>query len=242
MKIERQDIKTAFLLCSQCEYQNIPAEVDIEHSFSATFTQKMRNLCHNSEKASWRCWNVYRRRVILIAVIVAMLAVLAACAPVIKKLYIEYFVVDNGITYGITFDPEQAASAPKTMETYMCPEYNPDNFNLVEKRCSMSTVTYIWLSDTNGMICYDQYLLPRNASYSSWINIDAENMVRKTTSINGYAVELFIADELNCLVAVWTDNSYVYTTSISSHDTNKIGIVKDIMDSLVAIDPADYTG
>ena len=33
-----------------------------------------------------------------------------------------------------------------------------------------------------------------------------------------------------------------HTANISNCDANKIGIVKDIMDNLVAIDPADYAG
>ena len=243
MRIERAQLKAALLAVALQEYAIIPAEEQIDHTFSHSFRQKARELNTKSQRKAWRCWNIYRRRVILIAVIIAMLATFAACAPIIRRLFIEYFVVDNGITYGITFDPEQAASAPKTMETYMCPEYKPANYDLIEKRCLMSTVTYIWLSkDGSSVICYDQHLIPKDASFSSWINIDAENTTRETTSINGYAVELFIAEELNNLVAVWTDNLYVYTINVSSCASNKIDVVKEIMNSLIAIDPADYTG
>ena len=243
VKVETHQLRIALLAVALQEYADIPAEEQIDHTFSPLFRKKARELNTKSQRKAWRCWNIYRRRVILIAVIVAMLSALAACAPIIRRLYIEYFVVDNGITYGITFDPEQAASAPKTMETYMCPEYKPTNYDIVEKRCLMSTVTYIWLSeDGSSVICYDQHLIPKDASFSSWINIDAENTTRETTSINGYAVELFIAEEHNNLVAVWTDNSYVYTINISSCASNKIDIVKEIMDRLVAVDPADYTG
>ena len=242
MKIDCKDIKTAFLLCSQIEYQDIPEEVNIEHSFSATFSQKMRDLCHNSEKASWRCWNIYRRRVILIAVIIAMLATLAACTPIIKKLYIEYFFVDHGTHYGITFDPEQAAAAPDKCEAYYIPQWSPDGNEPVIKDASANEVVYIWTYKNGGAISYCQLPLPRNPTNSTWMGIDAESSERSSRQINGYKVELFEDKENSYLMALWTDNSYLYTIEISPTDKNSLDTVKTIMDSLVAVDPAEYEG
>ena len=242
MKIDCKDIKTAFLLCSQIEYQDIPEEINIEHSFSATFSQKMRDLCHNSEKVSWRCWNVYRRRIILIAVIVAILATFAACAPIIKRLYIEYFFVDHETHYGITFDPEQAAAAPDKCETYYLPQWSPDGSEPFIKQTAAIGIAYAWTYKDVGAISYRQIPLPRDATNSTWMGIDAEHTERSSQQINGYKVELFNDTEYGYLMALWTDNSYLYTIEISPTDKNSLDTVKEIMDSLVAVDPADYTG
>ena len=74
------------------------------------------------------------------------------------------------------------------------------------------------------------------------MGIDAESSERSSRQIKGYKVELFEDKENSYLMALWTDNSYLYTIEISPTDKNSLDTVKEIMDSLVAVDPADYTG
>lgn len=241
MRVERQDIKTAFLLCSLHEYRDIPEEVDIEHSFSNPFQQNMRNLFRKSESSSWRCWNTYRRRIILVAVIIALFVTLVACAPIIKKLYIEYFFVEHDTYYGITFDLEQAASAPDRIETHYVPTWEPEGYILLDKSLDAIGTTYIWMTDTDDLIMYDQYLIPANATTSTWMTIDAERMSRKTEIMNEYSVEVFEDAEYGDVVAVWTDNAYLYKVTVSNTDSDKLSMVKAIMDSLVAVDPSELS-
>jgi hypothetical protein len=74
------------------------------------------------------------------------------------------------------------------------------------------------------------------------MGIDAEHTDRSSQQINGYKVELFNDAEYGYLMALWTDNSYLYTIEICPTDKNSLDTVKEIMDSLVAVNPADYTG
>ena len=242
MKIESAQLKASLLAVAMREYAGIPAEEQIDHTFSLTFRQKAKELNRKSQRKVWRCWNIYRRRIIIIAVIVAMLATLAACTPIIKKFYIEYFFVDHGTHYGITFDPEQAAAAPRKCETYYIPHWNPDGNEPFIKYAAASDVTYVWIYKNVGAICYRQLPLPRDATNSTWMGIDAESSERSSRQIKGYKVELFEDKENSYLMALWTDNSYLYTIEISPTDKNSLDTVKEIMDSMVAVDPADYVG
>lgn len=242
MKIERVQLKASLLAVAMLEYAGIPADEQIDHTFSPSFRKKARELNTKSQRKAWRCWNVYRRRIVLIAVIISLLAALAACTPIIKKLYIEYFFVDHGTHYGITFDPEQAAAAPDKCETYYIPQWSPDGNEPVIKDASANEVVYIWTYKNGGAISYCQLPLPRNPTNSTWMGIDAESSERSSRQINGYKVELFEDKENSYLMALWTNNSYLYTIEISPTDKNSLDTVKIIMDSLVAVDPADYTG
>lgn len=241
MKIDHQDMKTAFLMCSVHEYSYIPEEKNIDHSFSPTFRQKIRELGRKSETPIWQCWNTYYRRIILIAIIAAMLTALAACAPILKKLYIEHFFVNHETYYGITFNQEQAAAAPRKIETYWTTTYTPSGYKLSDHQKTLGGLSYIWMTESGEYIIYDQYTIPANATSTSWFTVDAENTTREVAGICGYKVELFIDTNKRDFVAVWTDNAYLYTISISNSDPNKLDTVKAIMDSLVAVDPAEYT-
>ena len=240
MKIEISQLRTALLAVTLQEYAVIPSEEQIDYTFSQAFRQKARELNVKSQKNTWRYWNTYRRRIILIAAIVALLATLAACSPIIKNLYIEYFFVDYRTHYGITFDPEQAATAPDKCEIYYIPRWGPDENKPFIKKASANSVTYAWIYKDIGAISYCQLPLPNDATNSTWMGIDAEHTERSSLQINGYKVELFEDTEYGYLLALWTDNSYLYTIEISPTDTKTLDTVKAIMDSLVAVDPAEY--
>lgn len=239
MKIERSQLRTALLAVALQEYAAIPPEDHIDHTFSQTFRQQARELNRNAQKKTWRYWNAYHRRIILIAVIVALIATLAACAPIVRKLYIEYFFVDHGTHYGITFDPEQAAAAPDKCETYYIPQWSPDGSEPFIKQASAIGIAYAWTYKDVGAISYRQIPLPRDATNSTWMGIDAEHTERSSRQINGCKVELFDDAEYGYLMALWTDNSYLYTIEISPTDKNSLNTVKEIMDSLVAVEPTE---
>lgn len=241
MKIEISQLKTALLAVALQEYAAVPSEDHIDHTFSQFFRQWAKALNSKSQKTTWRCWNTYRRRIVLVAIIVAILAALAACAPIIKKLYVEYFFVDYGTHYGITFDPEQAAAAPDKCETYYLPQWSPDGSEPFIKQTSAIGIVYAWTYKDVGAVSYRQLPLPRDATNSTWMGIDAEHTERFSRQINGYKVELFDDAEYAYLMALWTDNSYLYTIEISPTDKHSLDTVKEIMDSLVSVDPAEYT-
>ena len=248
MKIEISQLKTALLAVAMQEYADVPTEDLIEYTFSQSFRQKAKTLNSKSQRKTWRCWNVYRQRMILIAVIVALLAAMVSCVPMIRKRFVRYDFVDHGKFYSITFDPEQAAKAPDHCETYYVPTWEPDGYSLMQRSAGTIGVTYIWMNEAEEVIVYNQCTIPKNATSTSWYTIDSEHSVRSTRSINGYAVELFTwKDEWNgetwtTVMAVWTDNAYLYDITVSIAGQGNLKIIETIMESLVvveAVEPVD---
>lgn len=243
MKVNRQDLKEALLISVLNEFSDIPAEKDIDYSFSPQFRAKIKEISRKSEKAAWRFWHSSKRRFILVTVIAVLLVALAACAvPVIKQLYVDYFLVDNGESFGITFDQEQAANAPSTIEEYWIPNYCPDGHTLISQISTPSTVDCFWMDDSGEYVGYSQTIIPAKAGNSTWIGIDAEDVERSTETINGYKVELIASPQDNHLVAVWTNNLYFFKVEISSANPHKLDVVKVIMDSLTVVDKVEPVG
>lgn len=242
MKINRQDLKEAFLFSAFEEFDAIPEEKDIDHSFTPQFEEKIKRTNKKSEKSTWRGWHAAKRRIVAVAAIVAVSLTLVAYTPVIKNFFIEYFIVDNGESYGITFDSEQAASAPDRIEEFWFPTFNPNGYERVLQKATALGTTCIWQNEKNEMILYKQYLIHKGSDGSNWIGIDAENTERTSEKINEYKVEVLTNQTEHHLVAVWTDNSYLYMVNISNSTGNELDIVKAIMDSLISVDVVEPIG
>ena len=193
MKTNRKELGDALLLASLYEFQNIPVESNIEHSFSVAFQNQIRKINHKSKSTVWRFWQAPVKRAILIVLLVAIMLTTIACAtPAIREAIIDFFFTtsEDGESYGITFDPEQAANAPRKIEEYWIPSYEPPNSNLVIQEVSCAGVVYAWMDDQNGIISYSQMFIPKNANETNWIVINAEDISRSSKEINGYSVEI----------------------------------------------------
>jgi hypothetical protein len=243
LKINRQDLREALLISVLEEFSDIPAENEIDYSFSPRFQARIKEISRKSEKAAWRFWHSSKRRLILVAVIVVLLAALAACAvPVIKQLYVDYFLVDNGESFGITFDPEQAATAPKKIETYWIPDYCPEGYSLISRIGTAAGVDCCWMNTLQEYVVYNQYVIPADYDNSTWITIDAEDVERSAEIINGYKVEVVESLSNHYLVAFWTDNLYLYAVEVSCFNSNKLDTVKSVMESLRVVDKVEPIG
>lgn len=243
MKVSRQDLKEALLTSVLEEFSDIPAENEIYYSFSPQFQAKINEISRKSEKAAWRFWHSSKRRLILVTVIAVLLAALAACAvPVIKQWHVDYFLVDNGESFGIAFDPKQAATAPRKIETYWIPDYCPEGYSLTSRSGTVSGVDCFWTNELEECIVYNQYVIPEDYDNSTWITIDAEDIVRSSEIMNGYRVEVVESPSNYHLVAIWTDNSYLYMVEVSSFNSNRLDTVKAVMESLVAVDEVEPVG
>lgn len=240
MKIDRQELKEALLISALEEYDEIPEEKEINYIFSIQFRNWARELNRKSEKPTWRYWQISKRRIIAVAVLIAILISLIACAPTIKKLFVRYFLVNRGDSYGIMFDMSQATSAPSRVEKNWIPNWSPDGYRLVRNEVSELGTTYIWKNPNGEYISYDQSVIPQTATNSTWIGIDADGAQCTSEVINAYQVEIIqINDEV---VAVWTDNSYLYTVYASESNMDPVHLVRQVMDSLVTVETAGTVG
>lgn len=58
-------------------------------------------------------------------------------------------------------------------------------------------------------------------------------MERSTENINGYRVELIYSTEQ--YIAVWTDNSYIYTIDFVNYSVDPLETVKNMIASIVDV-------
>ena len=240
MKINRIQLEEALLKATLDQFQSVPCEAEIEHTFSLEFQERIRGLNKKSESIVWRVWQAPVKRVVLIAILLmVMLATVACAAPAIRNAIISFFFIEDETAYGITFDPYEAAHAPRMIEDVYVPAFEPVGYTLVHEESDDARVECIWINNQDEYIHYWQSVIKRNATERTWISIDAEATNRTTKNINGYLVEIISNQENRQYIAVWTDNRYIYKADISVLGDNQETILKVMMDSLTEVKTID---
>lgn len=239
LKLNRKELSDALLWVTMYEFRNVPSEASIDHSFSEDFQDAIAKISRRSENAVWRLWQAPLKRAILIALLTAILLATVACAtPAIREAIIDFFFSESadGKSYVITFDPEQAANAPRKIEEYWLPTYETPDYALILQEKSSAGVVFAWMNENSDIITYSQLFIPENANETNWLGIDAEDVYRDSKVINGYQVEIVSNLELKQYTAIWTDNRYIYRVEVSNDNTTPDSIVISIMESLVKVD------
>ncbi len=196
------------------EYESVPAEENIRHEFSAPFLHRVKQLIKKSDTKMWHYVNTPIKKIILIAIMIALLAITAVAVPVVREAIIDFFIEEReeGV-YGITFDPEQAAMAPQQIEICYGPANIPEGFTLVAEEKSVAAVCLMWMNEKGETILYVQDFIPQNASDSNWIGIDADGSTRESRIIGRYLAEVFYFEDTYAIF--WTDNQYLYSAELS---------------------------
>lgn len=210
----------ALLTATLEDYTAVSPEENIV--FSSAFEKKMEKLCRNADRRIFHPVKTAFRRAILIAALLAALAVTAFAVPSIRNTILGFFVHNAGTHYEITFSPEQAAAAPKQIETFYRPHFIPNNFSLQQKPIiTPGTCIYIWVSRTNDYISFAQYVIQSGESTSG---PNAEGVTTQTTEVNGNQVFCIYDD--GAVLYFWTDCDYYYELtcgpSLTEWERNKI--------------------
>lgn len=245
MKINRKQLGEALLDAALSQFQNVPSETEINHTFSQKFHDKMGDISKKSESVTWRVWQAPVKRAVLIAVlVVVMLAAVACATPAIRNTIVNFFFMEEETAYGITFNPNEIINAPLVIENVYAPlvienvyapSFEPDGYNLFQKEWDASRVECAWVNNHDEYIHYRQSLIQQNITDRTWLGINAEATNRTTKNINGYLVEIISNKEENQYVAVWTDSRYIYKADISVSGDNQEAILKEMIDSITEV-------
>lgn len=146
-----------------------------------------------------------------------------------EKILSSMAVVEKA--YGITFDPEQAASAPHEILEYHIPQYAPNGYTICAEDKTPAIVTVIWNNDVGNVIVYNQNFIPDNSTNDNWIGINAEDVIRSSAIISGYKVE--IITEQDVYTAVWTDNMYLYMITLPN--SLDLTVFEQILNSITVV-------
>lgn len=194
------------------DYADIPAEEEIDLTFSPEFESRAQTLISRTDSRLWRATNTALKRILLIAAVIATLAATAFAVPPIREAILDYFLTDRDSYYGITFDPDEAADAPRELQTAYAPYWVPDGFELAIEDISAAGGAFWYVDAGDNWICFTQYLLPADAA-DDWFSINAEETDRYSRLVGEYRVE--VIESHSVYFWIWTDNEYLYSLECS---------------------------
>lgn len=214
------------------EYQDVPEETELEIDFSTRFQIWSHRLMHKTRNPYWYYVNTTAKKIILVAVILSMLTMTALAVPAIREAIIDFFFHNHGERYGITFNPEEASTAPNEIEIRYFPINVPQKYTPIDEGFTAFCTYGLWVNESGERIYYSQDIVHEDATADTWIGIDAEDVTRTTQIIGEYLVEIVWYDESYCLY--WTDNAYIYSLELPNSISEEIMI--EIFSSIQPID------
>ena len=222
MKINGIALDQLLLNMTLGQFKSIPDETGIDYTFSQEFQEQIHHTVKKSKSRLWRFWKNPVKRVILIAVLAAVLGASVLWAfPGVRHALIDFYKSD-----------EPAVHIPQVVETYYIPTYEPEGFTLTYRARYYYNVVYLWQKDSHGMIEYRQELITSNSS-SHPTNTETDNRVAKI--LNGFTIFILFPEDGHPFTAQWTDGRYNYSISIPSSVSDPYAIFEALVNSLVAV-------
>lgn len=193
------------------EYSDIPSDEEvIDLELSADFVRRSELLIHKTQRKTWYYINTGLKRVLLVALIAALLATTVFAIPAVREKLLKFFAQNEGGYYSYTFDPEQAANVPHCIETAYYPTYVPDGYVLQFNVTSVAGVGVAWENPDELVIFYTQDFIPEDPQYyheSGGINADGNTLT--SIVLNGY--EVIRGEDDEAIYYVWTNHEYLFT-------------------------------
>lgn len=186
------------------EFADVPREEDIKIEVSHQFHKRMKGLGGTNAVTTVRGARSALKRVILVAAIVAILATTVFAIREVRETFIHFLINDDGSHYTFSFDPQQAATAPRTIEKVYHASFLPEGYTLTTSSVQPSVVVYYWQDESReNYIMFQQSIIGDvdKVPYS-----DDTNAV--VLNINGYQV-FRIRNEAT--IYCWTDNEYFFS-------------------------------
>lgn len=212
------------------EYADISPDQDEEPELSPTFLQKMERLSRRvDQKGNYRPRVIKRRLFLVAAIIVFALAATAAAVPTIREGLIRFFTRNTGVAYTIHFQPEDVASAPKEIETFLAPSYLPSGFEVSGNVSSSSLNLWLYVNTAGDNLEYEQNRLWEDQDIiaseeiPTKMAINSEGVEVRYFVVDGYEVMAIEAIDQGEAHYLWTDYNYLYSISaVPAIDTNEM--------------------
>lgn len=192
------------------KYTDVPAEDTIAHSFSEQFLQWGEKCVQWSKSNHFRTVAIVKK-LLIAAIIAALMAGSVMAYPIIRNAFIKYSITEHEERISVTFDPAQAATAPKEIETVYRANYVPEAFALAIEDVNAATASYCWVSENGKVMLFNQFMIPENAQDDSFLGLDS-NAVRESVQMGDYIVEVIQNPEMKQLV--WTNNAYFFLLEV----------------------------
>ena len=148
--------------------------------------------------------------ILIAAIIMALLAISAMAIPAVREAIIDFFLQEHADHYGITFDPDEAATAPSRIENQYHISYTPEEYVLVAEDVSLAGVSVFWMAEDGRYISFTQWIIQKGTE-DDVLGLD-NGGERTSIIIDGYWVEIIIQEETRKLV--WTNNEYYFVLEV----------------------------
>lgn len=193
------------------EYDDLPRESELEDTFSDHFHEWAEGFIRKQRPQRVRARQILRA-VLIAAVLLVLLAGTAMAIPAVREAIIDYLFHDYEKTIGISFDPEEAATAPNEIAEMYIFGFIPADYNLIYEDAYSVSASLWWSNSTGQLIVFQQYTIPDNPSNDSWLGIDIESDNKETMLIGNYLVDIIRMEDDYFLI--WTNNSYFFTLKL----------------------------
>lgn len=198
------------------DFSDVPPEEEIDYSFSERFEQKAGELIKKSRSKTWHRVNTTAKKLLIAAIITALLATSAMAIPAVREGLINFFTHNTGINYYFTVDENAIKNAPKELEIMYSPSYIPAEFELTFESQSEAVALFGYTavnSGTEQSIIFEQEIMPENISQTVGGLIDSERSTIEYLNLNGYKVIQISWNEPGeeAVTLLWTDESYFFS-------------------------------
>lgn len=149
--------------------------------------------------------------ILIAAIITALLAISAMAIPSVREAIIDFFMTEYDDHYGITFDPEAAATAPDHIERQYIIFYTPDGYMLVAEDISSIGAAVVWMEENGALIAFTQWCMPGDPENDGRLGLN-NGGERTSVLMSGYLVEIIRHETYNQLV--WTNNEYYFVLEV----------------------------
>ena len=231
MEKTRPAFENAILDSVLRDFDDVPPSESIGHEFSPEFELKAQKLIKKSGSNAWHCVNTAAKRLLIAAIIAALLTGTVLAVPALREGLIKFFVHDNGSMYFFTVDRDMIQNAPEEIETVYTLGYVPEEYEVVLRMANLGFASINYMNENSDIIWLDQELVTGDPRNTLGGMSDSERSTLEHIELNGYEV-VRITHEDGEIEFLWTDNEYffnLFCSNVSPDEAEKIffGIIPD---------------
>lgn len=209
MSLSKSEIRRALRQSCAAEFSAIAPEEEIDYTFSPAFCEEMDDLICEQKRGSWRLLSRTKRRVLVVAAIVALSLLLVAWTPPLRSA-VAHLLTDrapNRVDFAVS------GQLRDDLETLYTLGYVPEGLSL-ESRESLHHYAFetVYRDEAGRMLIFMQCVAD---SASGTILNGTDNLYVK--SVDGSTV-LFCFCGTDCS-AHWVYDGYLFKVYYRHHET-----------------------
>lgn len=203
MSMSREELKAAFREGYSHDFDNIPiCESEITFDISARFENKMENLIHKENKATWHWFNTSYKKVIALVAALILMFTMTFSVSAIRGPIVEFFTNVYETFIEFLFDGD---TSNKISTQYAFKE-NPDGFIIIDTYKDKTTSQTTYKNEKGDIIELSQTITD-DTNYS----LDSEQGDLKHLTINGNDINLYLKNDF--VQAIWIEGNSLMTLS-----------------------------